>query len=173
MVVKCLGRIPLLHSLSLERAFARQSMVLFIASTLGNVFSYLYLLFAGRSLGTESYGMFGSLFGIFYVFSLVGDALRITIASKVASLKGTEGNSNAIKSVLKPILILASLGLLIILAIMVNYRRIGFFFHLSNPDPVLVLGASLLTTLFLFIFLGLIQGLQLFKWLAAIGWGPP
>ena len=121
-------------------------------------------------MGTESYGKFGSLFGIFYIFSLMGDALRITIASRVASLKGTTGNANSVKSVLKPLSILLVIGLLIILAIMVNSGHIAAFFHLSNTGPVLVLGLSLIPTFFLFIILGILQGLQLFGWLASTGY---
>ena len=81
--------INFLRSFLKERGAAQQTFILIVASTIGNIFSYLYLLFASRSMGTESYGKFGSLFGIFYIFSLMGDALRITIASRVASLKGT------------------------------------------------------------------------------------
>jgi O-antigen/teichoic acid export membrane protein len=162
--------INFLRSFLKERGAAQQTFILIVASTIGNIFSYLYLLFASRSMGTESYGKFGSLFGIFYIFSLMGDALRITIASRVASLKGTTGNANSVKSVLKPLSILLVIGLLIILAIMVNSGHIAAFFHLSNSGPVLVLGLSLIPTFFLFIILGILQGLQLFGWLASTGY---
>jgi O-antigen/teichoic acid export membrane protein len=162
--------INFLRSFLKERGAAQQTFILIVASTIGNIFSYLYLLFASRSMGTESYGKFGSLFGIFYIFSLMGDALRITIASRVASLKGTTGNANSVKSVLKPLSILLVIGLLIILAIMVNSGHIAAFFHLSNTGPVLVLGLSLIPTFFLFIILGILQGLQLFGWLASTGY---
>jgi O-antigen/teichoic acid export membrane protein len=162
--------INFLRSFLKERGAAQQTFILIVASTIGNIFSYLYLLFASRSMGTESYGKFGSLFGIFYIFSLMGDALRITIASRVASLKGTTGNANSVKSVLKPLTILLVIGLLIILAIMVNSGHIAAFFHLSNTGPVLVLGLSLIPTFFLFIILGILQGLQLFGWLASTGY---
>ncbi len=71
----------MLRGLIGEQQFARQTILLFGASMIGNVFSYLYLLFAARALGTETYGAFGSLFSIFYIFCLVGDSVRRAIAS--------------------------------------------------------------------------------------------
>ena len=53
---------------------------------------------------------------------------------------------------------------------MVNSGHIAAFFHLSNTGPVLVLGLSLIPTFFLFIILGILQGLQLFGWLASTGY---
>lgn len=159
-----------LRSLMKEPKFAKQTISLFIASIIGNIFSYLYLLFAGRTLGSESYGIFGSLFGIFYIFSLVGDALRINIANKIAFLNTSIGSINAIRSILKPLTKFIGIGFLIVFIIMVSAQYISSFFRISSSGPLFVLGASLLTTLILFAILGLIQGLQLFKWLSCVGY---
>jgi len=158
------------QSLGRERWFALQTTKLFIASALGGLLGYVYLLLAGRALGAESYGAFGSLFGIFYVFSLVGDALRIAIANQVASLAAREGDSAAIGVVLKSAAKLVLVGLLIVILLMANSAAVASFFHMSSTGPVLVLGGALLTTLLLFVLLGIIQGLQLFGWLALAGY---
>ncbi len=160
----------MLRGLIGEQQFARQTILLFGASMIGNVFSYLYLLFAARALGTETYGTFGSLFSIFYIFCLVGDSVRIAIASKVSSTREQLGDWAAVRRLLAPLIKLGILGCAIIMILMANSGNIASFFHMETSGPVFVLGASLLTTLFLFTILGLVQGLQLFGWLAWIGY---
>jgi O-antigen/teichoic acid export membrane protein len=144
--------------------------MLFTVSTLGNLLSYLYLLFVGRTLGTQTYGVFGALLGIFYIFCLIGDAVRIIIANNIASLKGKLGESAAIKSIRSPLLKLGMVGFLAVLLMMVNAKSISSFFHMDNILPVFLLGGALLSILPLFAILGFFQGLQLFGRLALIGY---
>lgn len=156
-----------------EQRFARQTILLFGASMTGNVFSYLYLLYAARALGTETYGAFGSLFSIFYIFCLVGDSFRIAVASKVASTRSQLGDWFAVRRLVSPLIKLGVIGGIVIVMLMINSENIASFFHMETVGPVLVLGASLFTILLLFTILGFIQGLQLFGWLAWVGYLVP
>lgn len=144
--------------------------MLFAAGTTGNVFGYLYLIFAGRALTPELFAGFGALYGIFYIFCLAGDALRITIATNVAALKGKFGESAAMRSTGKAVTKIGVMGLLLVLGLMASSEVVASFFHIKTSVPIIVLGAVLCSAILLFVLLGLLQGLQLFRRLALSGY---
>jgi O-antigen/teichoic acid export membrane protein len=162
-----------LHSYGRERWFAAQTTKLMLASVSAGFLGYVYLVIAGRSLGPESYGVFGSLFGVFYIFSLIGDAIRIAIASQVASLADKDGASVAVGAIWRPVAKLMLVGLLIVVAFVASSNVVASFLGMGSSGPVLLLGAALVTTLILFATLGVIQGLQRFGWLALAGYLVP
>jgi O-antigen/teichoic acid export membrane protein len=156
--------------LSLRGEFTTQAGSLFIITGAGYVFGYLYLVFMGRFLGPEVFGILGSLFAIFYIACLVGQALRGAIARNVAEIKARAGESAAVSAYLKLGLKLGLLYLLFPLLFIVASQQIASFFHLTSIGPVIILGFSLLSVLILDIVLGLMQGLQKFRELGISGY---
>lgn len=161
--------------LRLQLSFLRSDFIyrigfLLIATIVGNVFSYIYLILMGRALGPETFGIFGALFGIFYIVSLTGDALRIVIASQVATIRAEGSELVAIRTVLKPLIKLGLLWLIVPLFFMIGCQPIASFFHMSSTGPVFILGIALFSGLLLPMILGLLQGLQRFRHFAFSGY---
>ena len=80
--------------LALKGSFAYESGFLVIATIIGNILGWAYHIFVARTLGVETFGLFGALIGIFYVATLGGGAFRIEIAAIIARLTA-QGDENA------------------------------------------------------------------------------
>lgn len=159
-----------LNLLALKESFVSQTGFLFIATLVGYIFGYLYLIFMGRALSPEDFGIFGALAAIFYIACLVGQSLRQAIATRVAEIKAKAGESAAVGTYVKLGAKLCLLCLLPALFFIFGSRNIASFFHLSSNSSIIVLGLSLSTALILEIVMGLLQGLQNFSGLGISGY---
>jgi len=155
---------------SLRNVLASPTGFLVITTTVGYAFGYLYLVFMGRSLGPEAFGVLGSLVAIFYIACLVGQAIREAIAFNVAERKATDGETAAIAMFKKMGFKIALLSLIPTIALAAASSQIASFFHLTSIIPVIILAFSLFTALILDIVLGLFQGLQVFRSLGIVGY---
>jgi O-antigen/teichoic acid export membrane protein len=54
----------------------KHASIMFIASIIAGVCNYIYQLYMGRALGPEEYGIFGSLFAIFYIISVLTTTIQ-------------------------------------------------------------------------------------------------
>jgi len=154
---------------SLKGSLASQAGFLLFATVSGYAFSYLYLVFMGRALGPAGFGILGPLVGIFYVASLVGQALRQAIASNVAAIKAKSGESAAVGAYIRAAIKLGILCVLPALVTLIASQGVASFFHLPTTAPVVVLAFALSLVLMLEVVLGLVQGLQEFRALGIIG----
>lgn len=139
-------------------------------TSLGYAFGYLYLVFMGRALGPQAFGVLGSLVAIFYIACLVGQALREAIASNLAEKRALHGEAAAIATFKKLGLRIALLCLLPTLGLIAASGQIASFFHLTSVTPVLILAFAVFTAMLLDVILGLLQGLQLFRGLGIAGY---
>lgn len=155
---------------TLKEVLASPTGYLVITTTIGYAFGYLYLVFMGRALGPQVFGVLGSLVAIFYIACLVGQALREAIASNIAERKAQDGEAAAIAMFKKLGVRIALLCLLPTLGLIAASGQIASFFHLTSVTPVLILAFALFTALILDILLGLLQGLQMFKGLGIAGY---
>ncbi len=63
----------------------RSSFVVFVFSFTASFFDYLYQVFVGRALGPSEYGVFASLFAVFYLLSIVAQTIGTSVTKFVAS----------------------------------------------------------------------------------------
>mgnify|MGYP003565942060 CR=1 FL=1 len=54
----------------------KHSSIMFIATLIGSACNYLFQLYMGRALGPADYGVFGSLFAIFYILSVLSASIQ-------------------------------------------------------------------------------------------------
>lgn len=155
---------------SLKEGITSQTGFLVLASTIGYICGYLYVVCMGRALGPEVFGILGSLVAIFYIACLVSQALTEAIASNVAEIKAREGKAVAIATFRRLGIKLGVLSFLPAICFVLASPQIAHFFHLNSVIPVIILAFSLSTTLILGIFMGLLQGLQAFKGLGIINY---
>ena len=142
----------------------------FVAMGAGNFMGYLYQLFVARTLGAETFGVFGALLGIFYVATLCGNGFRIGIAAGVARRVAELGEIQAVAPYLRKVIWLAPIFLGIPLSFLVTAKWISAWLHLASSGPILILGFAIFSTLLLAVGLGLLQGLQRFGRLVTIGY---
>ena len=163
-------RHPRFQWLTNNKSLTKNTLMFLIFSSLGNIFAYFYLVFVGRNLGPQSFGFFGSLYGIFNIFCLLGHAIRISIANNLASLRVHIDEAAAIRSLLSPFIKIISVGTFIFIIIAISAKPIAGFFQMDTVIPVFILSISLISVLFTFIVLGVFQGLQHYHMSAITGY---
>ena len=149
--------------------FLRQSSIVFLASIIGCLFSYLYQIYVGRALGPEGYGTFGSLFAIFYLISIFAGTIQTAGARFVSDLY-TRGRAGEIGPLLYGMLKKsAALGAIGFAAFYLIRQDIAGFLKIDSQEQVLVLGTILLASFLLPAVTGAVQGLQRFYLFAFLG----
>ncbi len=153
---------------ALRDTFLHNMATMFIATSLAGVFNYLYLLFMGRLMPPESYGVFGALYAFFYVLYILVDVIQTSIArfTAEAMAKGKPGLVNFIVTgMLKTGAIFAFVPLIACIA-MANY--ITSFLQMDSSLPVIMLGFAIFFSMLLPILLGSLQGLCRFNTLGLV-----
>jgi len=155
---------------TLRTILASPTGFLVITTGVGYVFGYLYLVFMGRELGPAIFGILGSLVAMFYIASLVGQALREAIASNVAEVRARDGEAAAIATFRKLGVKIGLLCLLPTLVFIAASGPIATFFHSGSIAPIIILAFALFTTLAVDVVMGLMQGLQVFRGIGIVGY---
>lgn len=111
--------------------------IILIGSLIGGIFSYIYQAYMGRMLGPEEYGIFGALFAIFYMISIISQTLSTSVTRFVSKFIG-EGKQIGffIKGSIKQ---MAIIGFVISIIFLISNRWLMSILKLSSPWPVFVL----------------------------------
>lgn len=140
----------------------KNTSIMFIATLIGGGCNYLFQIFMGRTLGPNEYGIFGSLFAIFYIINMLTATIQTSSARFVSKFIG-EGKPKKINyftfGLLKRMLLI---GVIIFLIIFFSSNFISSFLKITSIVPVIILAGIFLISTLVPINLGLIQGLQKF-----------
>lgn len=147
---------------------SKHTSIMFIATLIGGACNYVYQIYMGRALGPEDYGVFGSLFAIFYMISISGGTIQTSMTRFVSKLKAENdyGNLSFLFSGL--VKRMAFLGVLAFFIFILASGHIASFLKIGSNVPVIIVGATLLFSLLLPVGLGALQGLQRFGQLGFI-----
>lgn len=117
--------------------FTRYSTMMYISTLFSGGFNYVYQVYMGRTLGPGEYGIFGALFGIFYMIEVIASTLMTSTTQFVAKFLG-EGKDigSFIKSSMRHMLIVGMVAS-IIFSLLTNW--IVDILKLQNHWPVLIL----------------------------------
>jgi O-antigen/teichoic acid export membrane protein len=147
---------------------ARSSALLVCASVVAIGLNYVFLLAAGRILGSDDYGALAALLGLLTVVLLPTGALQLAVSREVSrrlALGDSSGAEAFSWAMLRfgliatvPILVLAAAGVVPLKEIL-NLESVGI---------VALLAAALLTALVFPITIGVLQGYHRFHAVAAI-----
>ena len=166
------GRMELIKNInSYRKAFlrddvARSSGVMFIATILAGAFSYFYQVYMGRALGPEEYAIFGALFAIFYMISVVSQAISTSITRFVSTLRG-EGKEIGV-FVLGSMERTSVLGFASALLFLALSGAISSALKINDAKPVAVLALILFLSWSQPVFGGALRGIQRFKALGSV-----
>jgi O-antigen/teichoic acid export membrane protein len=147
---------------------ARSSALLAAASAASIVAAYVFLLAAGRLLGSEDYGSLAALLGLLAIVVLPAGALQMAISREVSrrTATGDQGGAATLASATLRVSVIATVPLLIVmLSLSAPLSRL---LHIHSVGIVVLAVLSLSTALAYPIAMGVIQGEQRFSALAGL-----
>jgi O-antigen/teichoic acid export membrane protein len=141
----------------------KHASIMFIASIIAGACNYIYQLYMGRALGPEEYGIFGSLFAIFYIISVLTTTIQAGGARFVSKFIG-EGKEEKIHYFMQGLLKrMFFLGIVMFLFFVLISGWLSSFLKIDSSIPVIILGSIFLFSTLHPVNLGILQGLQKFK----------
>ncbi|MFQ5879749.1 MAG: hypothetical protein ACE5IZ_06225, partial [Dehalococcoidia bacterium] len=161
----------------------------FVAFNATNALNYVYLVSMGLLLGTESYGLFGALFGLVYLASALGNTVQVAVARHIASLQTAQGGALSRQMIAGAFAPAGVLAAVVGLVFLILSPVLAETFH-SSVEPLLWTGLAIALSVFVPAGYGVLQGTQRFarlgssllvaavfrmatgSALVAAGWGP-
>ena len=70
-----------------NKNFLKDNFILFFGLSVLNILGYLFHFYAGRKLGPEEYGIFGSLLSLIYIIIMPLNSLQTIISKFVSNFK--------------------------------------------------------------------------------------
>ena len=140
-------------------------MLYLVAFNATNALNYAYLVAMGLLLGTESYGLFGALFGLVYLASALGNTVQVAVAKQIAHLHSVQGGLSR-RDILASFLPAGLVAVLVALAFLVASPLIS---RSLDASAALVLWAGVAAGLSVLVpaGYGALQGAQRFGALGA------
>jgi O-antigen/teichoic acid export membrane protein len=159
--------LKVIDELKNDDLFRAGSLMFFAVLFTGGI-NWLYQVIMGRTLGPEIYAEFGALFALsFFLSSILIRTIRVFMAGIVSRLKG----KNKLKSIPKfhSIVIgrIIFIGILTFLIFAALSGVISEFLHIESITLILMVGLVFIFSWLVPVNLGVMQGLQRFKNLAA------
>ncbi|MCK5259115.1 MAG: oligosaccharide flippase family protein, partial [Thermoplasmatales archaeon] len=140
----------------------KHASVMFLVSIIAGACNYIYQLYMGRALGPEEYGVFGSLFAIFYIISVLTATIQTSVARFVSKFIG-EGAKEKIHYFMQGLLKrMFFLGIVMFLFFVFISGWLSSFLKIDPIMPIIILGSIFLFSTLLPVNLGALQGLQKF-----------
>ncbi len=152
-----------------QHGLLRHSLLLLIATQIGNVCNLLFQMLMMRSLSDVEYGILASMLSLILIMATPLEALRTAVAHQVALLLRLNRPSSV-----WPLLRMWAkyIGVAALIILLVGFPlspALARFFHLPTAIPVVMTVIILAITLYLPYFAGGLQGAQSFRWMAAHG----
>jgi O-antigen/teichoic acid export membrane protein len=147
---------------------ARSSALLAVASGASIVAAYVFLLAAGRILGSEDYGSLAALLGFLSIVVIPAGALQMAVSREVSRSVATGDPARAgrlARGTLRAALIATAPLLVVALAMA---KPLAHLLHIDSVAIVVLAILSLSTALIFPLALGVLQGLERFSGLATL-----
>jgi O-antigen/teichoic acid export membrane protein len=149
----------ILENMRTDRLFKDGSIMVFSAG-ISLFFAYLFHIYVARTLGASDYGVYGSLLALFNVLGTFIGALQTSI-TKFVSYYYARRDYDLIKSIIKASLKIISLfsfaGLVIVVLLS---PFISEFLRIDSNTPIMLLGISSVTYIYLSFVRGILAGKQ-------------
>lgn len=150
------------------RSGARSSALLAVATGASIIAAYVFLLAAGRILGSEDYGSLAALLGLLAIVLIPAGALQMALSREV-SRGVAAGDSAAAKRLARGALraaLIATVPLLVVALALA--KPLSHVLHIDSVAIVVVAILSLSTALVFPLAMGVLQGLQRFSALGTL-----
>src|SRR6266540_6233256 len=141
---------------------ARSGLVLGIASGVSIVAAYVFLLAAGRILGSEDYGSLAALLGLLAVVLIPAGALQMAVSREISrhvASGDSAGASRLARGTLR-LSLFATLPLLVVAFVLAV--PLAHVLHIHSIAFVVLAESTLATALVFPLAMGVLQGMQRF-----------
>lgn len=146
----------------------RSGVLLGAASAASILTNYIFLLAAGRLLGSEDYGSLAALLGLLAVVLLPAGALQMAVSREI-SRRLAHGDTDGADAFTKATLRLAYLATVPLMAVAVVLAApLSGLLNIDSVGVVLLAESTLVTALVFPVAMGVLQGRQRFHALAVI-----
>ena len=147
---------------------ARSGAVLAAASGVSIVAAYVFLLAAGRILGSEDYGSLAALLGLLAVVLIPAGALQMAVSREVSRnvASGDEASAARLANGMLRVSAVATIPLLVVALALA--APLSDLLHIHSAGLVALALTTLSTALVFPVAMGVLQGLQRFHVLASL-----
>lgn len=151
------------------RKLISSSMIVFVGTIVGSVFSYLFNMLMGRMLGPKGYGEMTALMSLLLIVSVAGGAI-LTITMRYSSELYAADKYRALKKLFSVFTrYVYFLAIILFLLCLVLVKPIANYFSIDNLLPVVIAFTSLIFGLVAAVNRGILQGSQRFVAVAVVG----
>jgi O-antigen/teichoic acid export membrane protein len=143
----------------------KDSMILFIASSVVNLVNFIFHSYASRLLGPEQYGVLVTLLALIIIVGMPAMALQMTLVKKTAIFKAHNEFGSIEKLFKKTLLWFTILGAVyfsVFAAAGSGLGGIKEFFHIDDAGLFFILGGISFIAILATVVRGILQGLQNF-----------
>jgi O-antigen/teichoic acid export membrane protein len=147
---------------------ARSGAVLAVASGLSIVANYIFLLAAGRILGSESYGSLAALLGLLAVVLLPAGALQMGVSREVSRLLAAGKKTEADRFARATLRLAALATVPLVLIALALAAPLAALLNIHSTGTVLLAETAFATALVFPAAIGVLQGGQRFHAVAAM-----
>ena len=150
---------------SLQRSIStddllRHGGIMAMATVASGGLNYAYQVFVGRALGPEQFGIFGALFALFYLSSVLGRGIRFSASRFIAAFERSDpGLSAYYHGLLARSIVFCAI---VFLVLVVSTPFIGPFLGVDSTVAILLVAGAVPVSLAFTANKGTLQGLQWF-----------
>jgi len=141
----------------------KYSSVMFVATIIANLFSYLFHVYMGRTLGPGDYGMLGSLLAAFYILSVPLEAISTTMTKFVSEFKAKNEYGKIASLFFSSTRKLSRYGIITFVVMSLSSWLIADFLKIPSHIPIILMGILVVFSVLLSISRGVLRGLQNFN----------
>ena len=146
-----------------NKNFLKDNFILFFGLSVLNILGYLFHFYAGRKLGPEEYGIFGSLLSLIYIIIMPLNSLQTIISKFVSNFKVRNEYEKISYLVSKSLKRLFFYGIIITIIFLLLSPFIASFLKIEKLSPLIILSFIIILSILVLLIRGGLQGLQRFK----------
>lgn len=146
----------------------KDSIILFIASSVVNLSNFVFHMYATRQLKPEEYGVLATLLAMVMIFTMPAYSLQMTVVKKTAALKVKQKFGSIEHLFTKSTLWFFIMALISFAVLLAASKIIGRFFQIDDGVLLLILGGLMVMAFIMPVMRGVLQGLQKFVGLGFI-----
>lgn len=149
-------------------SFAKNNILMFLASGVGSFFNLIYQLIMLRLLSKDSFASLNSLLSLLVIISVPASAFN-TMVTKHISSHHARNRFEDLRAIWQKLSTHTFMfGLAFLLIIILFGANIAYFLQIGSYNAIVILGGIFFLSVISSVISGGLQGLERFKWLALV-----
>lgn len=146
-----------------NKEFLKDNFILFSGLFILNVLGYFFHFYAGRKLGPEDYGIFGSLLSLVYIILMPLNSLQAIISKFVSNFKVKNEYNKIAYLISRSLKKLFIIGVIVTIIFWIVSPLIASFLKIEKLSSLVIVSFIIIWGILVLLIRGLLQGLQKFK----------